>query len=71
MAHAIERLSFNVALAKLMELSSAASTSRAKKVLVQHLAPFAPYLAEELWRRLGQTFSVQTSPWPVPIAQSW
>lgn len=62
---AIERLSFNVALARLMELSSAARTVRAKTVLVQLLAPFAPHLAEELWHRLGQPFSVHTSPWPV------
>ena len=63
---AIERLSFNVALARLMELSGMAHSSRAKKVLVQLLAPFAPHLAEELWRKLGQSFSVHTSPWPVP-----
>jgi leucyl-tRNA synthetase len=62
---AIQRLSFNVALARLMELSTAARTSRARKVLVQLLAPFAPHLAEELWHRLGQPFSVHTSAWPV------
>jgi leucyl-tRNA synthetase len=65
-SEAIERLSFNVALARLMELSSAARTSRAKRVLMQLLAPFAPHLAEELWQRLGQPFSVHTSRWPVP-----
>lgn len=43
-----------------------AHSSRAKKVLVQLLAPFAPHLAEELWRKLGQSFSVHTWPWPVP-----
>ncbi len=63
---AIERLSFNVGLARLMELSSAARTLRAKKVLVQLLAPFAPHFAEELWQKLGQPFSVHTSSWPVP-----
>ena len=66
MTDAIERLSFNVALARLMELSGMAHSSRAKKVLVQLLAPFAPHLAEELWRKLGQSFSVHTWPWPVP-----
>ena len=63
---AIERLSFNVGLARLMELSSAARTLRAKKVLVQLLAPFAPHFAEELWQKLGQPFSVHTSSWPAP-----
>ena len=28
------------------------------------LAPFAPHLAEELWHRLGEPFSVHTQPWP-------
>ena len=28
------------------------------------MAPFAPHLAEELWHRLDQPFSVHTQPWP-------
>ena len=31
---------------------------------VQLLAPFAPYLAEELWERLGEEGSVHASTWP-------
>ena len=61
---AIEKLSFNVGLARLMEFAPAATTARDKRVLVQLLAPFAPHLAEELWARLGETFSVHTSAWP-------
>jgi leucyl-tRNA synthetase len=63
---AIEKLSFNVGLARLMELAPVATTARAKRVLVQMLAPFAPFLAEELWSRLGQRSSVHVSEWPTP-----
>ncbi len=28
------------------------------------LAPFAPFIAEELWKDLGQTVSVHRAPWP-------
>jgi leucyl-tRNA synthetase len=33
--------------------------------LVLLLAPFAPYLAAELWEELGETDSVLRAPWPV------
>ena len=32
--------------------------------LVALLAPFAPYICEELWHRLGHTESVVNAPWP-------
>jgi leucyl-tRNA synthetase len=63
---AVEKLSFNVGLARLMELAPVAIGSRAKRILVRLLAPFAPHLAEELWARLGEDFSVHTSAWPEP-----
>ena len=63
---AIEKLSFNVGLARLMELAAAATSTRAKRILVQLLAPFAPHMAEELWARLGEALSVHTSAWPTP-----
>ena len=28
------------------------------------LAPFAPFIAEELWERLGGAYSVHSQPWP-------
>lgn len=73
---AIERLRFNVAIARLMEAvdsigigptaSPAASASVAQlRTVVQLLAPLAPHLAEELWERLGGTSSVHRSRWPV------
>ncbi len=63
---AIERLAFNVAIARLMELRSKIGSPESKRVFVKLLAPFAPHLAEELWHRLGESFSVHTQPWPVP-----
>jgi leucyl-tRNA synthetase len=61
---AIERLAFNVALARLMELTDHAATAEAKRVFVRLLAPLAPHLAEELWHQLGEPFSVHQQPWP-------
>ncbi len=63
-SNAIERLSFNVAIARLMEFLPAATTPEAKRVFVRLLAPFAPHLAEELWELLGENHSVHTQPWP-------
>jgi leucyl-tRNA synthetase len=61
---AIERLRFNLALAKLMEAVPHARSGGSKRVVVRLLAPLAPYLAEELWHRLGGPFSVHLQPWP-------
>jgi leucyl-tRNA synthetase len=61
---AIERLAFNVAIARLMELTPRARSAEAKRVLARLLAPLAPHLAEELWHRLGEPYSVHEQPWP-------
>ena len=61
---AIERLTFNVAIARLMELTPRACSAEAKRVLLRLLAPLAPHLAEELWHRLGEPYSVHVQPWP-------
>ena len=64
----IEALAFNVGIARLMEcvgvLERAGADHAAKQTLVLLLAPFAPYLAEELWSHLGGSYSVHTQPWP-------
>ena len=61
---AIERLAFNVALARLMEAVRRVGDPVSKRVFVRLVAPFAPHLAEEMWHQLGEPFSVHTQPWP-------
>jgi leucyl-tRNA synthetase len=68
----LERLQFNTAISSLMELSNAASDwtgdagslRECLEVLVQLLSPFAPHLAEELWRELGRTEELGLLQWP-------
>jgi leucyl-tRNA synthetase len=38
--------------------------SEVKRTLILLLAPFAPYLAHELWEMLGETSSLLKAPWP-------
>ncbi len=70
----LERFRFNTAISKLMVLTNQIRTALdegrgardACRVLVQMLAPFAPFAAEELWRvDLGETTSVHGSSWPL------
>ncbi|MER7166299.1 leucine--tRNA ligase [Micromonospora sp. NPDC000207] len=54
---------FNTAIAKLIELTNAvtrlpATPREVAEPLVLMLAPFAPHVAEELWRRLGHSGSL-------------
>jgi leucyl-tRNA synthetase len=68
----LERLQFNTAISSLMELSNAAtdwtgdpaSLRECLEVLVQLLSPFAPHIAEELWRELGRTDELSLMHWP-------
>jgi leucyl-tRNA synthetase len=65
----IEALKYNTAIAALMEyaraLESAERTTRAEaQTLLQLLAPFAPFVTEELWERIGGAFSLHAHPWP-------
>ena len=61
---AIERMRFNIAIAKLMEALPHVRSGDSKRAVVRLLAPLAPYLAEELWHRHGEPFSVHTQSWP-------
>lgn len=66
----IERLSFNTAIAKMMEFTNTFFKCDQRPVwametLVLLLSPFAPHLAEELWSVLGHSRSLAYEPWPV------
>lgn len=65
----IEAMSFNTAIARLMELSNALSASdeRPREIVetfVLLLSPFAPHIAEELWGKLGHQGTLAFVPWP-------
>jgi leucyl-tRNA synthetase len=65
----IEHLSFNTAIARMMEFTNFffKVEKRPKIVMqrfVQLLSPFAPHLAEELWQQLGGAKTLAYEPWP-------
>src|SRR5690606_24981430 len=74
----MDTLRFNTAMSKLIELTTrataiagAAGAPRAvAEPLVLMVSPFAPHLAEALWRRLGHTESLAYAPFPT-AAPAW
>ncbi|WP_446216065.1 leucine--tRNA ligase [Micromonospora sp. IBHARD004] len=65
----MEGIRFNTAIAKLIELTNAltrlsATPREVAEPLVLMLAPFAPHVAEELWRRLGHDSSLAYADFP-------
>jgi leucyl-tRNA synthetase len=48
---------------------SAATIAELFRTLTLILAPFAPYLAAELWQQLGETGVVFRQPWPIADAE--
>lgn len=67
----IEHFHYNTAIAALMELVNEFYKSEKDETLgyglytlVKLIAPFAPYLAEELWHRIGGEGSVFHTSWP-------
>jgi leucyl-tRNA synthetase len=73
----LERLRYNTAISRLMELTSAILRAAregsyptcpeirvAREALVSLLAPFAPHISEELWQRVGKVGSVHRAEWP-------
>lgn len=62
---------FNTVIAKLMETLN--SLTKEELIistedlgnLIKVLSPFAPFVAEELWNKIGGEFSVHSVPWPV------
>jgi leucyl-tRNA synthetase len=72
------RWHFNTSIAAIMELVNAMTAAESDldsvppvvirelaRSLVLLLGPFAPYLAAELWQRLGETTPLLRAPWPV------
>ncbi|MDR0740490.1 MAG: leucine--tRNA ligase [Puniceicoccales bacterium] len=64
----IEALQFNTAIAQMMIFINAAQkvgiSRQVAIVFLQLLAPFAPHIAEELWARLKEPFSISKAKWP-------
>jgi leucyl-tRNA synthetase len=66
----LDELRFNTAIAKLIELTNAltplsTASREAVEPLVLMLSPFAPHLAEELWRKLGHDGTLAYADFPV------
>src|SRR5207249_2665275 len=67
----LQTYSFNTAVAAMMELSNALqratgpSRDEGVATLLLLLAPFAPYMTEELWERRGGRGSIHRQTWPV------
>ena len=63
-----EALKFNTPVSKMMELVNTCGgqpPARAEaEAFVLALSPYAPHLAEELWRRFGHAESLADHPWP-------
>lgn len=65
----IEEFKFNTAISALMILvnelgKNKTQNKRTLGILALMLSPFAPFMAEELWEKLGETESVHLAPWP-------
>ncbi|MEZ6137098.1 MAG: leucine--tRNA ligase [Pirellulaceae bacterium] len=68
-SHDIESLSFNTAIARLMEFvnfftKQPVRPRAAMEKFTLLLSPLAPHLAEELWQQLGHAESLAYEPWP-------
>ncbi len=65
----IAELRYNTAIAALMEYSNElqrrpALDSAEVRSLLLLLAPFAPYMTEELWEQVGGAYSIHNAAWP-------
>jgi leucine--tRNA ligase len=71
----ISRLSFNTAIASMMEMVNSLYKLKlqgideewgfAIEALIQLIQPFAPHMAAELWQQLGYDTQIDSQPWPV------
>jgi leucyl-tRNA synthetase len=65
----IAALAFNTAISRMMEFTNFFTTASERPRVVMEkfvllLSPFAPHIAEELWRALGHRESLAHEPWP-------
>jgi len=66
----ITEMKFNTAIAKMMEFLNEVTGTKEKipnsiiRRFVLVLAPFAPHMAEELWKEIGEKYSVHREDWP-------
>ncbi|MCC6290608.1 class I tRNA ligase family protein [Candidatus Nomurabacteria bacterium] len=71
----IEAMKFNTAISFLMILLNGFKKEKVVyrddyKVFLKLLAPFAPHLTEELWKKIGEEGSIHNSAWPVDLTAS-
>jgi leucyl-tRNA synthetase len=64
----IENFAFNTAVSAFMillnEVENKKVSKETKKTILKLLAPFAPYITEELWHEQGYDISIHTELWP-------
>jgi leucyl-tRNA synthetase len=70
----IDKLQFNTAISALMVLVNDLTKETVRprdaiETLVLLLSPFAPHMAEELWKHLGHAKTLAYEPWPVADAR--
>ncbi len=64
-----EALKYNTGIAALMEYLNVLEARRELhrdevEAFLKLLAPYAPYITEELWQRIGGPYSIHQQPWP-------
>lgn len=73
-SRAIQSYKFNIAISSFMKyinfIDKAGKISRKSyETLLKLLAPFAPFITEELWERAGNKYSIHLSSWPEATKQ--
>ena len=66
----MENLSFNTAIAKMMELTNAIyKVNKVNKSVMEDfillMAPITPHMCEELWEKMGHTEGIAYAKWPI------
>ena len=68
MTQDIQQFQFNTAISQLMELvntiSKYGTTKATAEIMAKLIAPFAPFIADDIWENLGHTTSIHIEKWP-------